>query len=122
MAHDRDADKLAGRTLILTRRGLLQSAFTAGGVISIASAWPVIGFARERQQDDRRRTVSPNLALMLAQFLNRTQFRDLPSKAVEHAKMIIASTLASAAPGSLILPRPVSRIPLSCSWRRTASR
>src|SRR5437867_5095833 len=102
MAHDRDADKPAGRTLILTRRGLLQSAFTAGGVISIADAWPVIGFARERQQDDRRRTVSPNLALRLAQLLNRTRFGDLPPNAIEHAKMIIASTLASAAPGSRI--------------------
>ncbi len=102
MAHDRDADKPAGRTLILTRRGLLQGAFTAGGVISIVAAWPVIGFAGGRQQDDRRRTVSPNLALKLAQLLNRTRFGDLPPKAIEHAKMIIASTLASAASGSLI--------------------
>ena len=102
MAHDRDADKPAGRTLILTRRDLLQSAFAAGGVISIAAAGPVLAFAGERQQDDRRRTVSPNLALRLAQFLNRARFGDLPSKAIELAKMIIASTLASAAPGSLI--------------------
>ena len=34
--------------------------------------------------------------------LNQTQFRDLPPKAVEHAKVIIASTLASAAPGASI--------------------
>ena len=103
MAHDQDADKpAAGRTLILTRRDLLQRAFAAGGVMSIAAAWPVIAFAGERQQDDRRPTVSPNLALRLAQFLNRAQFGDLPPKAIEHAKMIIASTLASAAPGSLI--------------------
>ncbi|PYR97168.1 MAG: hypothetical protein DMG12_24735 [Acidobacteria bacterium] len=102
MAHDRDADKPAGRTLILTRRDLLQRAFAAGGVMSIAAAWPVIAFAGERQQDDRRPTVSPNLALRLAHFLNRARFGDLPPKAIEHAKMIIASTLASAAPGSLI--------------------
>lgn len=42
------------------------------------------------------------LALSLAQFLNRTRYADLPPNAIEHAKMIIASTLASAAPGSRI--------------------
>jgi len=71
---------------MLNRRELLHSAFAVGGLASLGIAWPA----------------SPNLALTLAQFLNRTQFRDLPSKAVDHAKMIIASTLASAAPGSLI--------------------
>ncbi len=73
----------------LSRRGLLRSAFTA-------AAWPFIICAGTKLQD------SPNLALRLAQFLNRMRFRDLPPKAIEHAKMLIASTLASAAPGSLI--------------------
>jgi 2-methylcitrate dehydratase PrpD len=40
--------------------------------------------------------------LRLAQLLNRTRFSDLPPGAIEHAKMIVASTLASAASGSLI--------------------
>ena len=102
MTDDRDADKPAGRTLILTRRHLLQIAFAAGGVVGISAKRPIIAFAPERQQDDRRRAVSPNLALRLAQLLNRTRFGDLPPKATEHAKMIIASTLASAAPGSRI--------------------
>src|SRR5262249_52275983 len=44
---------------------------------------------------------SPSLSLRLAQ-LNRTRFGDLPPQTIEHAKMLIASTLASAAPGSLI--------------------
>src|SRR5437879_2579840 len=74
---------------MLTRRDLLQSAFIAA-------------FARAMPQDDRRRTAPVNLALRLAQLLNRTRFSDLPPKPIEHAKMIIASTLASAAPGSLI--------------------
>src|SRR5215469_3706 len=82
------------RARMLNRRGLLRTAFAAGGLISIGTAWPALAFQRP--------AVSPSLALTLAQFLNRTQFRDLPSKAIEHAKMIIASTLASAAPGSLI--------------------
>src|SRR5438105_3411841 len=83
MAHDRD---------ILTRREVLLS----------VAAWPVVAFAGERQQDDRRGTVSPNLALRLARFLNQTRYSDLPPAAIEHARMIIASTLASAAPGSRI--------------------
>jgi len=87
---------------MLTRRNLLQSAVAAGSVASIAAVWPGIGFAGERQQDERRGTVSPNLALRLARFLNQTRYRDLPPRAIEHAKMIIASTLASAAPGSRI--------------------
>src|SRR5438034_2782201 len=71
---------------MLTRRNLLRSALIAGGTFNIATAWPG----------------TPNLALKFAQLLNRARFTDLPPKAVEHAKMIIASTLASAAPGSLI--------------------
>src|SRR5438093_2013008 len=71
---------------MLTRRNLLGSALIAGGTFNIATAWPG----------------TPNLALTFAQLLNRARFTDLPPKAVEHAKMIIASTLASAAPGSLI--------------------
>ena len=43
-----------------------------------------------------------SLALDLAGFLNKTRYEDLPANAIEHAKMIIASTLASAAPGSVI--------------------
>jgi len=71
---------------MLTRRNLLRSALIAGGTFNIATAWPG----------------TPNLALKFAQLLNRARFTDLPPKAVDHAKMIIASTLASASPGSLI--------------------
>src|SRR5205807_6878931 len=71
---------------MLTRRNLLRSALIAGGTFNIATAWPG----------------TPNLALKFAQLLNRARFTDLPPKAVEHARMIIASTLASAGPGSLI--------------------
>jgi 2-methylcitrate dehydratase PrpD len=73
------------KTQMPTRRELLQCA------ASIAAAWPFRTFAAES-----------DLGLKLAQFLNRTRFADLPPKAIEHAKMIVASTLASAAPGSLI--------------------
>jgi 2-methylcitrate dehydratase PrpD len=42
------------------------------------------------------------LALDLARFLSATRFDELPRVAVEHAKIVIASTLASAAAGSRI--------------------
>jgi 2-methylcitrate dehydratase PrpD len=40
--------------------------------------------------------------LALARFLNNTAYRDFPPKAIEHAKMILVSTFASAAAGSVI--------------------
>lgn len=43
-----------------------------------------------------------SLARTFAQLLNGVQYDSLPPKAIEHAKMLIASTLASAAPGSRI--------------------
>src|SRR5438477_213978 len=70
-----DADKPAVRTPILTRRQLLQIAFTAGSVVGIAAEGPVIVLAAERQQDGRTQAASPRLALRLAQFLNRTRYQ-----------------------------------------------
>jgi 2-methylcitrate dehydratase PrpD len=46
-------------------------------------------------------TASP-VALELARFLSATRFDDLPRVAVQHAKIAVASTLASAAAGSRI--------------------
>jgi 2-methylcitrate dehydratase PrpD len=45
---------------------------------------------------------APTLALELARFLSAVRFEDLPPVAVEHAKIVVASTLASAATGSRI--------------------
>jgi 2-methylcitrate dehydratase PrpD len=45
---------------------------------------------------------STPLALALARSLNRIKFTDLSPVAIQHAKMILASTFASAAPGALI--------------------
>src|SRR4029434_7069339 len=77
---------------ILTRRDLLQSTFAT-------ALWPFMTFAGQQQSG---RALSPNLALRLSQSINRTGFGDLPPRAIEHAKMILASTLASAAAGSRI--------------------
>lgn len=49
------------------------------------------------------------LALSLARLLNRIKFGNLPPEAVTHSKMILASTLASAAPGFLIASARIVR-------------
>jgi len=59
----------------------------AGAVAAAAS--PIFAFAQERRSG----------ALALAQILNRTTFGELPPVTVKHAKMILASTMASAASG-----------------------
>jgi 2-methylcitrate dehydratase PrpD len=78
----------------MTRRALLQNTLTAGGLAIAAS--PVPAFA---QRDEPG---GPNLALALARLFHRTNFSDFSPTAIKHAKMIIASTLASAAAGSHI--------------------
>src|SRR2546430_11473927 len=71
----------------LVRRRELLTALAAGHFIASRSVWAAD---------------SPNIALTLARLLNATRFSDLPATAIERARMIIASTLASAASGSLI--------------------
>jgi 2-methylcitrate dehydratase PrpD len=75
---------------VLTRRELL-AALTVSPIV-----------ARQAGRSDATPAGSPHAALALARLLNATRFGDLPPTAIEHAKMIIASTLASAASGSLI--------------------
>ena len=69
----------------LTRRHLL-----AGAIAAVAS--PILAFSQERRSG----------ALALARILNRTTFGELPPVTVKHAKMILASTMASAASGAAI--------------------
>src|SRR5690606_10248655 len=51
------------------------------------------------------------VALELARFLSATRYEALPRIAVEHAKIVVASTLASAAPGSRIDSARTGRTP-----------
>src|SRR4030095_7828043 len=83
------------------RRSIMHGALAAGGLLGIAAALPVEVLARQ-QRAAASRTAPASSALKLAQFLNKTRYNDLPPKAIDHAKMIIASTLASAATGSVI--------------------
>jgi len=85
MGHKRDR---------LTRRRLLES-----GCALLTAA---IASAQSRGLGGETLAGPGSGALALAQILNRTKFGDLSPTAVKHAKMIIASTLASAASGSRI--------------------
>jgi 2-methylcitrate dehydratase PrpD len=86
------------REQFLTRRNLLKGAAAASAALGLAFRSPFPTQAGEAPTAPR----SPNLALALARFLNRVTFSDLPPVAIEHAKMILASTLASAAAGTRI--------------------
>ena len=70
----------------MTRRTLMQTF----GIAAVAR-----GLARAQAKPEP-------LALAMARSFNKTKFADLPPTAIQHAKMLIASTLASAAPGSKI--------------------
>src|SRR5579872_3070368 len=71
----------ANRDRMLTRRRVLQSALAA----------PAAALAQQ---------ASPNAALAFARILDSIRFNGLPEIPVKHAKMILASTLASAAAGT----------------------
>jgi 2-methylcitrate dehydratase PrpD len=83
---------LAERTRITRRQMLTQTSVAAA-----AAALPR-GFAWAQTPG----AAAPPLALELARFLHAARFEDLPRLAVEHAKIVVASTLASAAAGSRI--------------------
>ncbi len=81
----------------LTRRDLLRGVVAAGGVLGTFARSGVAARASQALADAR---TSQNSALALARFLNQTRFGDLPEPAITHAKMLVASTVASAAAGS----------------------
>ena len=83
-----------------TRRRLLRDAMTIVGAVA-AGVVPYPAFARQRGNADAGGAAVDN-TLALARAVNRMRYEDLPARAVEHAKMILASTLSSAAPGALI--------------------
>ena len=58
-----------------------------------------------------------SIARDLAEYLARVSFEDLPPQAIEHAAMLIASTIASAACGKEIASRRRS----SATWRASAA-
>jgi 2-methylcitrate dehydratase PrpD len=83
-----------------TRRRLLRDAMTAAGAVA-AGIVPHQAFARQRGNAGAAAAPMDN-TLALTRAVNRMRYEDLPARAIEHAKMILASTLSSAAPGALI--------------------
>jgi 2-methylcitrate dehydratase PrpD len=86
----------------MKRRTILRGAMAVTGGLGIGIFDVFSGGARASQRSGGAAATEPNSTLALARFLGRTKFADLPPQAIEHAKMILASTLASAAPGSSI--------------------
>ena len=87
---------MTAKALLFTRRDVLKGTLMMGGM---AARSPLAAFAQ--QPSERGGTGGGTAsALALARLLTRTKFADLPPKAVMHAKMSLASTLACAAAGS----------------------
>ncbi len=79
---------------------MLRGALATAGVLGIEAVAPR-RVAAQRESGGAGATRAKS-TLALARFLNAAAYRDLPPKAIEHAKMILAGTFASAAAGSLI--------------------
>lgn len=80
----------------LTRRHFLEWALATGGIVGAVASPTLLAQQAQREAP----AASSGIALRLAQKLSSVPFEALPPRAVEHAKMIVASTLASAALGS----------------------
>jgi 2-methylcitrate dehydratase PrpD len=85
----------------LSRRRLLQGALAAGSMAGVSAMFPAAALAQQEAQKNKSATATV-CALAMARVLNNMNFANLPPTAVKHAKMIIASTLASAASGTSI--------------------
>ena len=79
---------------------MVRSAFATAGMLQLGGLVPRAADAQRREVPSTREHADSTLAL--ARFVNNTAYRELPPKAIEHAKMILASTFASAAVGSTI--------------------
>src|SRR5689334_3549005 len=87
-------------TIAFTLRRLLRDAISIVGAVAVGAV-PHPAFARQRGTADGGGAAAGN-TLALARAVNRLRYGDLPARAIEHAKMILASTFSSAAPGALI--------------------
>ncbi len=96
--------------IAMDRRTALQGALATAGVLGLGSLTPPVATA---QQGVAPVAAGGSATLTLTRFLSATRFGDLPPLAIEHAKMILASTLSSAAVGttmdSAIIQRDLAR-------------
>jgi 2-methylcitrate dehydratase PrpD len=86
------------------RRFVLRGALAAAGALGLGRFAPTIAAQRGATPNATTNDspASSNGTLALARFLNATAYRDLPPLAIDHARMILASTFASAAVGRSI--------------------
>jgi 2-methylcitrate dehydratase PrpD len=95
MASERNDDG-TGEEPSMDRRSAVKGALAAAGVLGLGSLSP----SDLRAQSTVGASAPPaGATLTLARFLSLTAYADLPALAVEHAKMVLASTLSSAAAG-----------------------
>jgi hypothetical protein len=94
MARERSNDGTA-QDLAMDRRAAVKGALAAAGALGLGSLVPSSAHA----QPSAAPAAPAGATLALTRFLNTTAYADLQPLAVEHAKMILASTLSSAAVG-----------------------
>jgi len=105
MSNDHDKNRPEPRGAGVTRRSILQGALAAGGAVGMAGTSPLIALAQRgggaaNAEAGMGEDPSSNVALQFAHMLNQAKYADLPPKAIEYAKVILASTFASAAAGT----------------------
>jgi len=97
MPNDEQATRLRSS---IGRRAVLRGGLAAAGALGLDAIVPRLVFAQRGAGAPNATQIDSTLAL--ARFVNHTAYNALPAKAIEHAKMILASTFASAAAGSTI--------------------
>jgi 2-methylcitrate dehydratase PrpD len=82
-------------TTSMDRRAVVKGALAAAGAVGLGALAP----SSARAQQSAAPAPPGGATLALTRFLNTTTYADLSPLAIEHAKMIVASTLSSAAVG-----------------------
>ena len=95
MASERSNDGTAQKPS-MDRRAAVKGVLAAAGALGLGSLAPS---AAPAQPSAAPAAPADGATLALTRFLNTTAYADLPPLAIEHAKMILASTLSSAAVG-----------------------
>jgi hypothetical protein len=94
MARERSNDGTT-QNLAIDRRAAVKGALAAAGALGLGSLVP----SAHAQPSAAPAARAGGATIALTRFLSTTAYADLPPLAVEHAKMILASTLSSAAVG-----------------------
>jgi 2-methylcitrate dehydratase PrpD len=101
MCDTRDANGAATDRFTMSRRHLIQTAFT-GGFVGLTAAWPASLPLPAEQQGGRERapSVTPSISRQLARWVASLRYEDLPLDVIDRAKGVTLQALASALIGS----------------------